>query len=1045
MNSMNQTVDVREQRLEEIFEAGMLAAGYEKRLTDTYDVPHAWDEGMLREFLQATQPKVVSKLNLNEPKAWKRFAERLHTELQRRGVVDVLRHGVNHESCSGIRLYYALPDANNAEAVAMHAKNRFGVMRQVAYSQPHVLNPGIVDMVLTINGLPVVTIELKNEFTGQTYRDAVAQYRKDRDPREPLFSLGRCAVHFAIDNHEVHMCARLEGKNSRFLPFNRGREDGSAGNPPNPNGVAVSYMWEDILTPASLCDIIEHYACRVSYKRADKVTQKSRTVTEVIFPRYHQLDAARRLLLDVREKGVGQQYLIQHSAGSGKSNTISWLVLQLTGVMNPKEQNRYLFDCVVVVTDRRNLDRQLHANINRVSDMKERIFHADGSKRLKSALENDGKRIIISTVQKFPNVLRQIGAMKEKTFAIVIDEAHSSQGGKNAGALNKVLGLAGLQGRKREADDDLVDVLADCAATDAALEQNAKLRKLIANADYFAFTATPKVKTLRMFGHILSDAEGKPLLTDDGDYRYGAFHTYSMKQAIQEGFIMDVLANYTPVKSYYRLMAKEGADETQEYDSSRALAKLRAAVEGHRVPIAVKAEIIVNHFCRHVAKAMRGEARAMVVCSSIQRAIDYFHAIKKELARVKSPYLPVVAFSGEKEIDGRQVSEATLNGFSSAEIEDRIASGNYRILVVADKFQTGYDEPLMQTMYVDKKLSGVKTVQTLSRLNRAHPDKRGTFVLDFYNEAESVKKDFERYYTTTVLSGECDPNTLHDLQSQLEGAGVYTAEQVREVVDIFLSRPAEEMKMRAMLDVCTEVYKTELNAEEQISFKGAAKSFCRTYDFLSTVLPYFMTEWERLSCFLQLLLRQLPSPAPTEDDHVADAVQLESYRAEVQATLKMSLAEDGGEMLPPNPGQNGGTPTPTMEPLEQIISIFNDALGDIAWHDRDKVSEIIKNLTKELQQDASVKAAVVNNDRENAGMKVGDAIRQLLLKQLSAAAHDTKDLDKLLQAYEDNRNSFREDFVARQLGILRLFFGSQPIEDENIFSEQYFVAADSNN
>lgn len=1039
---MHQSVDVREQRLEAIFESGLLAAGYEKRLKDTYDVPHAWDEGMLREFLQTTQPKVVTKLNLNEPKAWKRFAERLHTELQRRGVVDVLRHGVNHESCSGIRLYYALPDANNAEAVAMHAKNRFGVMRQVAYSQPHVLNPGIVDMVLTINGLPVVTIELKNEFTGQTYRDAVAQYRKDRDPREPLFSLGRCAVHFAIDNHEVHMCARLEGKTSRFLPFNRGREDGSAGNPPNPNGVAVSYMWKDMLTPASLCDIIEHYACRVSYRKADKVTQKSRMVTEVIFPRYHQLDAARRLLRDVREKGVGHQYLIQHSAGSGKSNTISWLVLQLTGVMNPKEQNRYLFDCVVVVTDRRNLDRQLHANINRVSDMKERIFHADGSKKLKSALENDGKRIIISTVQKFPNVLRQIGKMKEKTFAIVIDEAHSSQGGKNAGALNKVLGLAGLQGRKSEADDDLVDVLADCADADAALEQSAKLRKLIANADYFAFTATPKVKTLRMFGHVLRDGDGKPMLTDDGEYRYGAFHTYSMKQAIQEGFIMDVLAHYTPVKSYYRLMAKEGADETQEYDSSRALAKLRAAVEGHRVPIAVKAAIIVDHFRRHVAKAMRGEARAMVVCSSIQRAIDYFHAIKKELERVKSPYLPVVAFSGEKEIDGRQVSEATLNGFSSAEIEDRIASGNYRILVVADKFQTGYDEPLMQTMYVDKKLSGVKTVQTLSRLNRAHPDKRSTFVLDFYNEAAAVKKDFERYYTTTVLSGESDPDTLHDLQAQLDGAGVYTEAQLREVVDIFLSRPAEEFRMRALLDVCTEVYKTELNAEAQIAFKGAAKSFCRTYDFLASVLPYFMTEWERLSCFLQLLLRQLPSPDPTEDDHVVDAVQLESYRAEVQDTLRMSLAEDGGEMLPPNPGMNGGVPAPAMEPLEQIISLFNDALGDIAWHDRDKVSEILKKLAKHLAQDVSVQAAVENSDDENAGLKVGDAIRKLLVKSLTSAAHDTKDLHELLQAYEDNRNSFREELIAAQLGLLRLLFTAPSAEAEKTLPARDLLAAE---
>lgn len=1003
--------DIKERRLEELFEQGLLAAGYTKRGMDTYDVKRALDPSMLMDFLKATQPGVVVRLKLVERAAWERFLDRVCNELRSKGVVEVLRNGVSHESCSGIRLYYALPDEGNAEAQLRYTRNTFGVIRQLAYSQPHVQDPGILDMALYINGIPVVTIELKNEFTEQTYKDAIQQYQRDRDPNEPLLRMGRCAAHFAIDNHDVYMCAELKGAASRFMPFNKGQADGSAGNPPNPAGVAVSYMWEDILTPATLCDILEHYARRVTTRKVDRVGKTEKKVTECIFPRYHQQDAVRKLLADLKKHGIGRRYLVQHSAGSGKSNTISWLVLQLAGVRN--HSWNYVFDKIVVVTDRRNLDGQLNSNIGKLSSMKKQIFHAERSGKIASAIQNEGTRIIVSTIQKFPHVLEHMQQQPNLKFAIVIDEAHSSQGGKNTGALHKVLGLP-EPGSGEDDEPDVIDALVDyeeLEPVDRELEERARLRAMLKNASYFAFTATPKVKTLRMFGQAVEGV--------DGSAQYEAFHTYSMKQAIQEGFIMDVLASYTPIASYYRIMAREGADTSQEYDANKAQAKLRAAVEGQAVPVAAKASIMIDHFLRKVARNMRGEARAMVVCSSIQRAIDYYRAIKKELKARGSSYLPVIAFSGEKEVDGEKMTEETINGFPSSEIEERVASGDYRILVVADKFQTGYDEKLMQTMYVDKRLSGVKTVQTLSRLNRAHPDKRNTFVLDFYNDPESVRKDFEMYYTTTVLSGECDADKLHDLKYELDEAGVYTQDQMHLVVELFLTKPENDLEMRAQLDTCREAYCSRLDTDEQIRFKGSGKAFCRYYDFMATILSYTNVEWERLSCFLHLLIKDLPSPQPAPDDHITEAIQLESYRVEVEETLNLALAEDEGELEAPTPTGGGGRPEPRPEPLEAIISFFNDTLGDIEWRDSDKVKTILREMTNTLAQDAMVKEVLKNSDEENAKLKIGAAISEYLISSLATSNDQTVDWGKLLQAYTDSHNGFQQGLIEQQLRLLR--------------------------
>ncbi len=990
---VQQETNLKEEDLEQRIGEALLAGGYEKRTMDTYEKVYAVDGSMLLDFLKETQLPVYNKLKLYEASAWKRFLERLSSELKRRGVIDVLRSGISHEQCSGIKLYHSLPDDDNATAKALHAKNTFGFIRQLAYSQPYVQDPGILDMGLYINGIPVMTMELKNEYSGQNVKHAIDQYKDDRDPKEPLLVPGRCAVHFAVDTHEVYMCTMLSGKRSRFLPFNRGKEDGSAGNPANPHGFATAYLWEEILQPASLCDIIEHYACKVEEK--DKKNKDKKRKVD-IFPRYHQLDATRKLLADVQQHGVGQQYLIQHSAGSGKSNTITWLVLQLTNTRGADGQ--HAFDAVVVVTDRRNLDKQINGNIRKFSRM-DNILHAKKGRELWEALAPDSStRIVVSTIQKFPVVLKQMQEEQNKRFAIVIDEAHSSQGGDHTAALNKVLGLAGIDDVEVEDDDELMDVLAMCATKEEKeLEKltyrRAKLRKLVQNASYFAFTATPKVKTLRMFGQ----------LAPDGSYR--PFHHYSMKQAIQEGFILDVLACYTPIQSYFRLKPRDGRDATEEYDAKKAQAKLKKLAESDPAAIKKKAQIMVGHFLTQGSRQIAGQARAMVICASIQRAIDYYHAIEAELKRQNSHFRAIVAFSGEKEIDVVKWDEAKVNGFPSAQIEDKIQEDPYRILVVADKFQTGYDEPLMQTMYVDKKLSGVKTVQTLSRLNRSRADKYRAFVLDFYNDEQSIRADFAPYYMTTILSGDCDANKLHDLKAELDDAGIYSHNQLTRAVSIYLTKTDGNQELASVLDECKAEYEARLQ-DEQIHFKSTARAFVRYYDFLSTVLPYVNADWEKLSCFLRLLLKILPSIGRGEDDHITSAVELNSYRAEVGHTIRIALADEDCTMDPPSPVAGGGVPEPDMKPLSDILSQFHDLFGNIEWKDEDNVRAILDKLAPEMAKDINVADAMANSDEENIRLALKKAVDNYLTAQIVLNSGRMDDMVKLVQLYGDKDNGF---------------------------------------
>ena len=721
---------------------GYGGAGWSGGNPHEYDREFCVDRVQLAAFLKSTQPDAAESLALDEDRpARRKFLARLQGETAKRGTIDVLRHGVRH-GAHDLDLFYGTPSAGNVQAKQRFEQNRFTVVRQLRYSRDDTQRA--LDIGIFINGLPVFTFELKNSLTKQTVHDAVWQYQKDRNPREKLFEFGRCVAHFAVDESDVRFCTHLKGKASWFLPFNRGWNDG-AGNPPNPRGIKTDYLWRDVLTRKSLTDILENYAQVVEVKD-EKTGKKKRTQ---IWPRYQQLDVVRRLLADAATRGAGRRYLIQHSAGSGKSNSIAWLAHQLIGLAKNEAP---IFDSIIVVTDRRILDRQIRDTIKQYAQVGATVGHAERSGDLRRFIEA-GKKIIISTVQKFPFILDEIGNdQRGQRFAIIIDEAHSSQGGRTSASVSAVLGTAGEEAEEETTEDHINRLM--------------ESRKLLSNASYFAFTATPKNKTLEIFG--------EPDPQPGGAVRHHAFHSYTMKQAIQEGFILDVLAHYTPVSSYYRL-AKTVEDDP-EFDVKKAQKKLRRFVEGHDHAIRLKAEIMVDHFHEQVIAKNKigGEARAMVVTNGIERAIQYFHAIRDYLQERKSQYRAVVAFSGEPEFGGEKVTEASLNGFPSGQIANKIQQDPYRFLICADKFQTGYDEPLLHTMYVDKTLSGIKAVQTLSRLNRAHPKKHDVFVLDFLNDADTIRDAFTDYYRATILAGETDPDKLHDLQADLDAAQVYS-------------------------------------------------------------------------------------------------------------------------------------------------------------------------------------------------------------------------------------------------------------------------------
>jgi type I restriction enzyme R subunit len=969
--------NVKEEGLESLIVAAMTNFGWIAGADTDYDKEYAVDLKQLTAFLETTQEAVAAELQMRtDGPVRRKFLAQLQGEITRRGTIDVMRKGVSHGK-HHVDLFYGKPSPENKDAVARYAANRFSITRQLHYSREQTKRA--LDLALFINGLPITTFELKNSLTKQTAEDAEEQYKRDRDPRETLFAFGRCVVHFAMDDHEVRMCTDLKGtkgmaKDSWFLPFNQGWNHG-AGNAPNPYGIMTDFLWRRILTPGGFTEILETYAQIVEEKN-EKTGRKKRVQ---IFPRYHQLDVVRKLLADAAWFGAGKRYLIQHSAGSGKSNSIAWLAHQLIGL---RQGGSDVFDSIIVITDRRILDRQIRETIKgfaQVSAIIGAVREGDSASKTQQLAKflRDGKKIIISTVQTFPFVLDSIGEThRGKKFAIIIDEAHSSQGGRTAAAMSMALSEIGEEQEEETTEDKINRII--------------ESRKLLPNASYFAFTATPKNKTLEMFGVPYQTAE---------EIKHRPFHSYTMKQAIQEGFILDVLKSYTPVESYYRLAKTIEADP--EYDVKKARKKLRAYVESHSKAIREKAEIMVDHFIEQVIgqNKIGGRARAMVVTGGIQRAIQYFFAIRGYLNEIKSPYKAIVAFSGEPEYEGEKVSEAKLNGFPSNDIADRIQEDPYRFLICAEKFQTGYDEPLLHTMYVDKPLSGIKAVQTLSRLNRAHPKKHDVFVLDFQNDTETIEKAFAAYYRTTVLSSETDPNKLHSLKGDLDAYQVYATEQIDRLVELYLGG-ADRDKLDPILDACVAVYVSDLDEDGQVDFKGKAKAFTRTYDFLATILPYGVQDWEKLSIFLNFLVPKLP--APVEEDlakGILESIDMDSYRAEKKATMAITLPDADIEIEPVPTSGVGRVREPEMDKLSNIVKAFNDQFGGL-FDDAHRIEQrITAEIPARVSADKAYQNAKKHSDRQNARIEHDKALQRVITALF-------KDDAQLFKQFQDNE-SFR--------------------------------------
>lgn len=875
-----------------------------------FNMQYALDERFFWAFLEKTQEDELEKIKRNNPNDWQRkIYERFDRLIKKHGILHLLKKGLSVDDAH-FNLMYPAPLESSSEKVKQNfADNIFSCTRQLRYSQANPLQE--IDMVLFINGIPLITLELKNAWTNQTARyHGQKQYREDRDTNQPLLNFGRCLVHMAVDTDEVCMTTKLAGKATFFLPFNKGHSSLSGGcgqgNPPNPSGHKTAYLWEEVFTKESLANIIQHFV------RLDGTSKAPLNKRTLFFPRYHQMDVVRKLINHASVNGVGQTYLIQHSAGSGKSNSITWAAYQLIEcypesdtVKGARGAEQPLFDSVIVVTDRRLLDKQLRDNIKEFSEVKNIIAPAYKSSELKLALEN-GKKIIITTIQKFPFIIDGIADLSDKRFAVIIDEAHSSQSGSAADKMNQALGDS--------SDPDLED------AQDKIL-QAMKSRKMRGNASYLAFTATPKNTTLEKFGNRELDGSFVP------------FHLYSMKQAIEEGFILDVLANYTTYKSYYEI--QKSIEENPEFDTKKAQKKLKSYVETSKETIATKAEVMLDHFIAHVlnAKKLKGKGKGMVVTQNIETAIRYYKAITRLLEEQGNPFKALIAFSGEKEVDGIKHTEAEMNGFAEGETKDTFDKDEYRLLIVANKYLTGFDQPKLCAMYVDKKLASVLCVQTLSRLNRS-ASKLGKktedlFVLDFFNSVDDIKAAFDPFYTATSLSEATDINVLHELKDELGDVGVYEWLEVEEFVKRYFNNE-DAQKLSPIIDIAAARFNIELALENdaKIDFKIKAKQFVKIYGQMASIMPYEMVVWEKLFWFLKFLIPKLKVEDPDAEllDELLESVDLSSYGLQrVKLGYSIRLDSTDAELDPQNPNPRGahGTEKET-NPLDEIVNTFNE-------------------------------------------------------------------------------------------------------------------------
>ena len=980
-----------EQNFEDHIEEHLNQSDYRSLQSSHYDKSLCLISDETLQFIQNTQPEVYQRLE-RQPggDTSQKLLDRVSKQIASRGVLDVLRKGVKDRGCDFKLTYFRPSSGMNPDHQRLYAQNRFSLIRQLKYSER---NENSLDMALFLNGLPLVTMELKNSLTGQTVADAEKQYWTDRDPRDPLFRFKRCLVHFAVGNEKVSMTTHLQGRKTRFFPFNKGIE-----NPVNPEGHKTAYLWEDILQPNNLMELINNFIHE--QETTEKVyDNKAKMVKDVkhrvlIFPRYHQLDVIRKLETAIVAEDVGRNYLIQHTTGSGKSNSIAWLAHLLTHLYSSETDTNRIFDSIIVVTDRRVLDRQLQNTIRQMAQV-EGVVHAveKTSAQLREFLES-GKDIIISTIQKFSVIAEEIGKLKSKHFAVIIDEAHSSQTGESA----RNLRISLSRGIELGVTEDYTDEVSDI---DARILKEMEQRRMQNHISYFGFSGTPKNKTLELFGR--KNEEGI----------FVPFHTYSMRQSISEGFTLDVLQNYTTFKRYFELV--KSVSEDKAYEKARTLRTLTNYVDLQHHSIKTKTRIMLEHFTERTEKTIEGKGRAMLVTPSRLHCVRYKQEFDRQMQEMELPYGCLVAFSDtvHDTDNGQDYTENGMNELPpSTSIADSFKDPQYRILIVASKFQTGFDEPLLQTMYVDKRLDGLQCVQTLSRLNRVATGKTDTLVLDFVNEPEQIQEAFQPYYQTTMLAEETDPNRLYDLQHQLDGVDLYEGETIDQFCLIFYDANQPDELLQGVLDGVVERW-SELEMDAREEFRSTLQSYIRLYGYISQLITFTDVELEKLYVFGRSLNKKLPKRDHPDLRDVLAAVDLDSFRVQrTHEELQLSLEAEDSEVE----GIRSEV-APMRHPEQDFLSSIIESLNSAHQTDftvEDKVD--IKSIHQKVHENEELRQVIEgDNSESNKRYKFDQVFEDILhgfinskfdlFKKLSQPEIKADLMHQLYQAYREQSSS----------------------------------------
>jgi len=959
---------------------------YQVRQASHYNKELCMDTELVIQFVKNTQPEKWQKLvEQYGPETEKQFLKRLDDEISnpnRKGTLSILREGISDRGVNISLAYWKPGNSLNAEVQTLYQQNIFSVIRQVKYSTK---NENSIDMVIFFNGLPIFTLELKNQLTGQTVQNAIQQYKTDRDIKEKLLSFKRCLTHFAVDTEQIFMTTKLDGLKSKFLPFNKG-DNGGSGNPVVEGKYKTSYLWEEILKKDSLLDLLANFIHLQTEEKEDETGRKIK-IEKLIFPRYHQLDTVRRIISHAKETGSGNNYLIQHSAGSGKSNTIAWTAHRLSELHD--NDNKKIFDTLIVITDRKILDRQLSETVESFSQVRGVVQHVETSAQLRDALEK-GVKIITSTLQKFPVIVDVIDKTASKTFAVIIDEAHSSQSGESAADLRQVLTLD-------EAEKEMEKEEKAFKTTEDLLIERMKARKVKSpNISFLAFTATPKQKTLELFG-----------TEDPTSGKFFPFSLYSMRQAIEEGFILDVLKNYITYQTYFELLKKIVDDP--EYDKKKAQRLLIGYVEKHEHAINTKTKIMIEHFEEKIASDIYGKAKAMVVTKSRLHAVKFKLAFDTYLKEKGYPHKSLVAFSGIVKDEKIVYTESQMNGgISEKQTAEEFKKNDYKFLIAAEKFQTGFDQPLLEVMYVDKKLGGVNAVQTLSRLNRIADGKSDIFVLDFVNSVDDIKDSFQDYYTTTVLSEATDPNLLHDLQRDVLQFKLFADNEVSDFVEKYFEGKTPDI-LNSLLDAVVLRFKNFLDTEK-IEFKTKAQDYIKKYGFISQIITFQDTSLEELFIYLKFLIRKLPTKVDPLPYEILEAVNMDSYKIDKKTETRIQLDDEEGLIDPMGLGSSFKVEE-EIDPLSKIIKDINDRFGT-SFNTTDKV--ILNTLSKKMMKNNSLKGSIQSNSRDAAKIKFDTIFQTELVSMLNSHF----DLYKKLDANPELKNYVNDkifDYVSKKV------------------------------